>query len=148
MFLLRNYQIEVIWAWPVLENVRLPVYVHRELPCKRLILSLQRLEAVRTELNLVLGLMDLRPERLTNLLKSPSCDKWQNQYLAPKTLEDLLQNVAFALVVPHFKFLLVPTVVLLVSWHLSFPLDVIVAEWWVNWETIRFLLHHGCCRFL
>lgn len=61
-----------------------------------------------------LYLIDLKPRGLTNLFK---VTKWQNQELAAKALEDLLQNVAFARGVSHFRFLLV------VFWDLSFPLD-------------------------
>lgn len=39
--------------------------------------------------------------------------------------------MAFALAVSPFRFLLVPGVVSLVSWPLSFSLDAVVAEWWV-----------------
>lgn len=62
------------------------------------------------------------------MLKPPSYDKWQIQDLAPMALADSLQNGAFALVVPHFKLLLVPGPVTPVSWQLSFSLDAIVAE--------------------
>ena len=61
-------------------------------------------------------LIDLKPRGLTNLFK---VTKWQSQDLAAKALEDLLQNVAFARAVSHFRFLLV------ISWHLSFLLDVV-----------------------
>lgn len=66
------------------------------------------------------------------MLRPPSYSKWRVQGLAPVALVDLLQNGAFALTVPHFKFLLVPEPVTLVSWQLSFSLDATVAEWWVN----------------
>lgn len=81
-------------------------------------------------------LIDLKPRGLTNLFK---VTKWQNQELAAKALEDLLQNVAFARAVSHFRFLLV------VFWDLSFPLDVFFFFFpiWQCCATLRILVPPG-----